>query len=307
MEGSDEVHLGKDGWLMLVGGSNDVLSFFVKDNAFPEATQNEWINLFNKRKTRCDLIGSKYFHIIVPDKLTIYQEKYRGSLPFADRVPSLCMPAASRKAGLDVIVDIVPNLLTEKERHKLYWKTDTHWTFEGCYSAFKTLCPYLGVARIPEIDLRPRIKGSLILDLGGKLNPAIREDYETVNFIKESKRVAANSIVLFKEMMNREQDGGLHVGSNVVYCNWSESAIQKTVVLFGDSFSEYRPHLLTGMLAETFREVHFIWSTNVDWTYVENVKPDYLVTEAAERFMNQVPTDTFNLVSFETSRLAPLV
>jgi len=75
-------------------------------------------------------------------------------------------------------------------------------------------------------------------------------------------------------------------------------------MLFGDSFSECREHLLTGMLAETFREVHFIWNANIDYEYVNFIQPDVVITELAERFMTRIPTDKLDIQSFAAERLA---
>jgi hypothetical protein len=67
------------------------------------------------------------------------------------------------------------------------------------------------------------------------------------------------------------------------------------VVLFGTSFSEYRTHLLTGMLAETVSELHFVWSTSIDFDYVEREKPDILIAEIAERFIPTCPSNNFSI------------
>jgi len=52
---------------------------------------------------------------------------------------------------------------------------------------------------------------------------------------------------------------------------------------------------LTGMLAETAREVEFIWSSNLDWAYIKRARPDVVIYELAERFMTIVPNDRLSL------------
>jgi hypothetical protein len=119
--------------------------------------------------------------------------------------------------------------------------------------------------------------------------------------------VASNAIVNYKEKHGLENDVGFHVGSNVVFVNREPNANDKVIVLFGDSFAEYRPHLLTGMLAETFRELHFVWSISIDWNYVKRVKPDIVVSEATERFMTTLPDDGFDVDDVTLRKLAPLI
>ena len=75
-------------------------------------------------------------------------------------------------------------------------------------------------------------------------------------------------------------------------------------MIFGDSFSEYRPLLLTGMLAETFAETHFLWAPQMDWSYVDQVKPDILITELAERFMTYVPTGDLDVDKLGAEKVA---
>ena len=293
---SEHVHCGRDGWLFLVGGSNSALEYYTDPDAFPEATLQKWLALLHERRTRCSSFGAQYLHMIAPDKLTIYRDEFIGDLPHWSRSPALQLPKAAAADGLaDVVVNVVPYLTRQKAHFKLFFQTDTHWTFEGCHCAYQILCSKLGVQFNRAIARGQRKSGELLLDLGAKLDPPRREEFAYVNFLKTSRRVAVNALVSYKEREKKENDGGLHVGSNVVFCNMQPEAIDKTVVLFGDSFAEYRPHLLTGMLAETFREVHFVWSTSLDWSYIERVKPDLLITEAAERFANKVPTDDFDL------------
>ena len=41
--------------------------------------------------------------------------------------------------------------------------------------------------------------------------------------------------------------------------------------------------------ADRFREVHFLWSTGIDWHYLEGVRPDFVLAEIAERFLIDLP------------------
>jgi hypothetical protein len=186
---------------------------------------------------------------------------------------------------------------------KLYWKTDTHWTFAGAYAAYLELCKRVGAHPNTEILSRGFNHGELVLDLGGKVQPPVSELYETHHVLHDAYRSEANRLVTYKEDNALEGMGGLHQGSMVVYRNPNPKADPRKLMLFGDSFSEYRPQLLTGILAETFSEVHFIWSAQIDWAHVDQVKPDILVTQLAERFMNYVPSDDLHLEAFVENRI----
>jgi hypothetical protein len=49
------------------------------------------------------------------------------------------------------------------------------------------------------------------------------------------------------------------------------------------------------MLAETAREVEFIWSSNLDWSYIKRARPDIVIYDLVERFMTILPADKLNL------------
>jgi len=158
----------------------------------------------------------------------------------------------------------------------------------------------------PNTDLLqyPYSEGPVLFDLGAKLEEPIKETARFYQLTQHSQRSYANTMVRFKEDQGLINEANLHVGSSVIYRNNAENAIDKCIMLFGDSFSEYRNHLLTGMLAETFREVHFIWNGSIDYKYVDRIQPDVVITELAERFMTRIPDDRFDVQGFAADRLA---
>ena len=122
------------------------------------------------------------------------------------------------------------------------------------------------------------------------------------DFSLRSKLKFKNELVRYKEENSKHNDIGLHVGSWVTYSN--PMGYEKKIAIFGDSFSEYRPHLLTGMLAETFKEVSFIWSSNLDYNFIKTYQPDIVIFQTVERFLIKVPNDIFNIEKFAAERLA---
>jgi len=303
-----DVHVGKNGWLFLTGGSNSVFRYFTEREHF-EPNIAVWKRLFDERLARAGQLGALYRHLVVPDKFGIHAEQSGIEGIDASLAPALALRAALGATGqraqyLPMLVDLRSSLLQAKAQGiDTYFKTDAHWTFQGCYAAYLTLCGSLGATPDLSIPDAPRLKGDLFLDLGSKLDPPVQEEYVTSLFLRKAQRVRVNDLVAFKEANDLHNAGGLHAGSNVVFRNDVPGTDPRTVVLFGDSYAEYRTHQLTGMLAETFAEVHFVWSSNIDWNYVEQAKPDVLLTEMAERFMNLVPADNLDVAAFSAQRL----
>ncbi len=299
----DTVHVGNDGWLFLVKGTNNVIDLYRRKSIFTEEMLQQWRMLLEGRNQRLADLGARYVHLPAPEKLTILSDHYDGQIENINGSPIKSLFGSYAQAP-EYAVNVVPYFSERLEKVQLYWKTDTHWSFWGAYCAYQLLCNKLGFEPNPDLVNYDYGQVKLVLDLGSKVEPKVKEEVRYYRLNRLSKRVYANDLVQFKEKNSLENEGSLHVGSHVVFQNDSESAIDKKVILFGDSFSEYRPLLLSGMLAETFREVHFLWSGALDFDYIEKVKPDIVVSELAERFMTKVPVDTLNIETFSAAKLS---
>ncbi len=298
----ETVHVGTDGWLFLVKGTNNVSNLYKHASSFTKEMTNKWVLLLQERQSKLASFGIKYVHLPAPEKLSVLSKYYNGKIENINGSPInqlfKMLPPTPQYA-----INPLPFFSQQIDKVPLYWKTDTHWSFWGCFSAYQLLCSKLGVPFNQEILNYPYTPVNMVLDLGSKVEPKIKEKARYYKLNKHSIRTYANSLVEFKEKHGLANEGSLHVGSQVVFNNKSESAIDSVIVLFGDSFSEFRHVLLTGMLAETFREVHFIWAASIDYDYVQRIKPDYVVTELAERFMTRVPEDNLNIEEFALSRI----
>jgi len=303
---SEEVHGGRDGWLFLVGGSNAVGDIY--NGVFNVGSwQLGWANLISKR--RCEMLGRgiKYLHISAPEKIAVYN-RYVNLPWFTDSLlvnsPARQVEDVINKQGVkSTFINPMGFLIDQSYKYQVYHKTDTHWNFTGAYSVYQMIMSRLGLSCNSNILSYPRKTGLCVMDLGAKLNPNIKEE---VYFFKPNdsvNRIWVNKIVEFKEANKRDNDAGLHTGSAVIYVN-SKALHKKKVLIFGDSFSEYRPQLITGLLSDTFSQVMFVWSLNIDYSIVDFYEPDIVITEAAERFMPRtIPSDEFSLISYENEKL----
>ncbi|WP_370515224.1 hypothetical protein [Paracoccus sp. S-4012] len=299
---------GRDGWLFLWTGTNDVHQLYTTPHAFGTDAADGWVALLGARRRRFEAMGAQYRHLIAPDKLSIFPEHVPAAMPYFGRHPALQL--ARRLQGDPILVDVLEplrgSLATVAARRQaalegdvpdtgeplLYYRTDSHWTFEGALVAFRALCASLGVTPPPLEERGHRGVRPMAFDLGRKLDPQVTELPRFPRLLRDAARIAANA-------QAEDNDRGVLplklVGTHVAFRNDSPAADPRRVVLFGDSFSEYRPVGLTGMLAETFREVHFVWSTNCDTGFIDALRPDIVVTEIAERFMTRLPGDDYTV------------
>lgn len=309
MQTSGDVIIGQDGWLFLAGGSNEVLRYYTDPGFFSEEAKARWAEVLRVRAERSGKAGIQYLHMTAPDKITVYNDRVGSSIIHGVLPPSRAMSAylLGHPLARGAWIDLAGAFDEARHTSDLYWKTDTHWNFNGACAAYRELCRLLGSTVNEGIFARDSFYLDIPLDLGGKLVPVVTETFEVKRVLQDAHRSAANELVRGKEEQQKENDAGLHIGSDVTFTNNWSGRDPRRVMIFGDSFCEYRPHLLTGLLAETFSETRFIWSTRVDWEEVEAYKPDILITEIAERFMNQVPNDAgFSLKALVAEKMQRL-
>ncbi len=300
-ETPNHIHEGVEGWLFLTAGSNNVVSQFARSRAMRNRIR-DWARLVVARKARCRQAGIAYLHVVVPEKLTIYDHKLDGLAVSTRLSPALRLrrrliwhpPARS------ACLDLIRPFRAWRDEADLFHRTDSHWSFAGCLLAYQTICTQCGARPRADLGERPYRDVVRIGDLGEKLDPPRSEPSREYRLQQDAVRVHASPVVLARETAGLAVT--LHVGAHVVYRNETRDADPRRLVLFGDSYAHFAPILLTIMLAETFREVHFIWSVSVDWGYIGRVKPDLVITQMAERLMQNVPDDRFDLEAFAEER-----
>ncbi|MFE1601090.1 alginate O-acetyltransferase AlgX-related protein [Methylobacterium sp. ID0610] len=299
---SNAVHVGRDGWLFLVGGTNQVLRQY---RATPLAAWRlwRWRRLIERRASRAAALGLRFHQVVVPEKISIYEDRLDGIA-----VDPALSPA--RRLGLRMArspaagcwIDLVgPMRAARGEDRPLYLRTDTHWTERGCQLAYAEIMRGLGATPRPDLAERPYQDTAAVLDLGQKLASRPVETARMVQYQRDASRVEANALLETFEAQGRAME--LHVGARAVFRNEGPQADPRRLVLFGDSCAHFGGFFLTGLLAESFREVHFVWSASIDWGYVERVRPHLLLVEMAERFLGRLPDDRFDSEAFAREKL----
>jgi alginate O-acetyltransferase complex protein AlgJ len=294
---STDVHVGKDGWLFLIGGRNAVGTLYDRNAPLlPDAKLQQWAKLIEARARRLEAMGVQYVHVSVPEKLTIYDHKLNEP-PVVDWRLSPAWRLGEmlqRSPYAHVWLDLVGPFRAARNEEELYFKTDTHWCAAGCFHAYTLICNRIGITPVQDLlRTRKSSEQGAYLDLGMKIEPPVADVFKFYDFIQNSRRLYVNPIAQCLETMAGKV--GMHVGSHVRFMNETSLAANKKILIFGDSCSSQSSNALTGMLAETAREVEFIWSSNLDWAYIRRARPDVVIYELAERFLTVVPNDRLSL------------
>jgi alginate O-acetyltransferase complex protein AlgJ len=302
---SPDVWVADEGWLFLIGGTNAVLRYYTDPNYFTEAHVLGWAGLLAGRRARLARMGVQYFHLAAPDKISVYPELMRGDLPNRHRHPIKLLDDAMAAGGMaDVLLNPLPEFARHPQRDRLFLKTDTHWTYVAALTVIGMLTARIGAPRTPTLAGRQIRTYRHTLDLGIKITPPVTEEAFAVVSRPDLKRAHVNELAEKFEANAKLRKPVVHNGINVVFRSANPEAIDKTLVIFGDSFMDFQESTPTVALAEQFRETHFVWSPRIDYGYVARAQADIVLTEIAERFMNQLPSDDYNLDRDVFQRLA---
>lgn len=294
------VAVGDDGWLYWVGRAREV-EIFYGDSPLSRRILGRWARLIERRAQRLDRLGIRHVHAVVPDKLAVYPATLGRAFPGLDDPPAVRlarMLSPNARAGM---IDLLKPLLEARAKEPVYLRTDTHWTYQGYLTAYRALCEALHAPAADHVFAGTQTRERFTFDLGEKLHPPIDEAYVAYDFPRRAERIDANALVRVRERGEAVRPRGLFVGSRVVMRN-SAAPDPRRVVLFGDSYIYSPGARLTAMLGESFAEVHAIWSANLDWHYIEALRPDIVIFEIAERFLRQVPTDRIRIDRFAEAR-----
>jgi alginate O-acetyltransferase complex protein AlgJ len=259
---------GKEGWLYLTDEDN--LRYFQCDQPFTPGELDTLVEHVKEMHEFSEENGIEFVFLIAPDKESVYPEFLPDGITTTGKSCRMDqVMEALQKSGLETL-DLRKTLSTNKSSSQLYYKTDTHWNDTGAFLAYRTVLsefkkvfPSLQVWS--SADFTP-VNRSRVGDLS-KLIPLfhpISEETVILEPIRDRKAVIAqgidNKTILSETGVNSYPDG----------------------VVFRDSF-------FMGLLpffAENFNHALYRWSFDFDKDLILSEKPDIVVYEIAERYLN---------------------
>ena len=275
--------MGKNGWIYIYSGSNNFLNYFSGKQQLNEAEIYQWQDILQSRLNWHKTRNINYLHLFVPNKLAVYPEFFSNKINLEAKRPIIQLQEVCQQLFIYPLNDLVRN----KEFYQLYEKQNSHWSFWGCFLIYELLCQKWGIK--PNLDL---LNSSITTitekaDLGVKFNLQETRLHPRVKF--------ESDVVYDNELINYCNRGSIRILKN-------PQATPGKMIIFGDSYSNpgypnysgYKKrhiHRLTSLFAETISEVHFVWFPSIDYSYIEREKPDFVLTEMAERFLVKVPQD----------------
>jgi len=129
------VILGQDDWLFLAEAK--IWESYQGKN-FDAVKVENWLDKLALLKSDIEKTGAAFYAMVPPNKARIYPEyaPYKYGAPAEHFQAELLKH--DRASSLHLL-DVMQPILAEKPNGPVYYRTDTHWTLQGAFQAYKTL------------------------------------------------------------------------------------------------------------------------------------------------------------------------
>jgi alginate O-acetyltransferase complex protein AlgJ len=274
---------GRDGWYYWLGEDTRSLDRYYRgvvpfSQREVDATAAELI----RRRAWLAARGIAYVVAVAPEKFTIYPEYLPGwAAKSGQPTPYDRVAEALRADGRVAFVDLRPALLAAKARGRIYYRTDSHWNYDGAIVGYEAImravqrelppgrltaiAPPWRPAYVPGRDVFTGDLGNLL-----GLEGWIREE----GIPPPSQRVADPA-----GRCARRTDDGSSPGIEVYVCD--RPGLPRALV-YRDSMAD----ALIPMLAENFSRIVFVMGRQLDPALIEREHPDVLIEELVERMLD---------------------
>jgi alginate O-acetyltransferase complex protein AlgJ len=264
------VLVGKQGWLYLTDEDN--LDYYQNASPF---SQGQLAHIQQKLdQVRGDMAaqGIDFVVVVSPNKETIYPEYLPDAIRQINQKSQMDqLVDYMDQNGQTRIIDLRKTLIDAKKSGQVYNRTDTHWNEPGAYLAYREIINSLS-DRFPALKAYSPKDFTLSQEtLRGDLSHMLPL---TSPFIEQS--ISVTPKVPRKAQMLQYDPNGTTITET------ADVGLPKAVI-FRDSFF----NSLLPFFSEHFRRAVYVHSFEVDEDLVMKEKPDVVILEIAERYLNQ--------------------
>jgi hypothetical protein len=288
---TSKVMQGKDGWYFFAG--DKMIDDASGRLRFDDDTLRAWRDLLESRRAWLAQRGIAYLFVIAPDKHTVYPEHLPNWVGRGGSTTRRAQFLAYMKIHSTVpILDLGSALIEAKRHTRVYQFTDTHWTEEGAFVTYQALLRELAkqVPGLKPLD-SAQFSRSTIAKSGGDLatllgqDDLVEKDYVSLAPIPPLENPPyTNDAQILPKAWPENTDPAVTENPHAT----------GKAILFRDSFGGF----WSPFLGHHFNRVLYIWHYEWDAAFIEREKPDVVIDEILERFLNQLDPqdlrDAFN-------------
>ena len=280
--------VGKKGWYYYTLDNNiDIYrgTYPLNENLLEEIAEKQMeLNEYFKSK------NIEYVLVLTPSKVSIYPENLPDGGIKVHSETAMDILEEYLKKNTDIkVVNLKSRLLNSKNIGTLYFKTDTHWNYEGAYEGVSEIMDYLVAEKVilnkKNIEISKydsTYKGEFSAMMGyEKLFP---EEKIRKTKINNQTAVFDSNSDYYKEATRINIERG--EARPVEYYRNSESPNLKTIAVFHDSF--FGNFNAVPLIAENFENTVSIWSWAPSAKLIDHIKPNIVIVEITERYVDHL-------------------
>lgn len=281
-----KVQVGKDGYLFLANDTNRIQDQIEGKYRLGDRLIWSIAMTHAARRAFCETIGASYHHVVIPDREVVFKQFLPDDITFEGAGPRPLVQYAMSGAGRLHYFFYEPELLANRSGHPSFFRTDTHWTFDGAHRYLTAFAPAAGLDP-NRFDLSAASVQNYPHpgDLGQKLQLPVEEGIFRVLPEVQGKLVYDNELT--------------NVGRMRVFVNEALPSDERTLILH-DSFGEWL--LLTLPLAS--HTTCFQHVPDFDHDFVRRFKPKRVIFMQIERFFVRPPLNGIDLEELMTHQAA---
>jgi len=275
---SPNVIVGRDGWLFYKGAQNfgeNPVADYQGSNLYTDAELEIIAENMQAAKEALESRGIKFTLLLIPNKERVYDKYMPASYGEAAQNNRMEQVADYLVRNTDIrVVNITEELKEYAEspgNGRIYYKYDTHWNHTGAYIAAQIMGRELGF-ELPDISSltenlvdAPSMDLAVQLSMQSVLNEGKIAVYE--GFTDRNIKSTTNEAVTEFNFRDISADAG-----------------GEKLLILGDSFSG----TLGRYMSAGYEETYAIFNNNYTAKILDEYKPDVVVFETVERFIDKM-------------------
>lgn len=275
---SPNVIVGRDGWLFYKGAQNfgeNPVADYQGSNLYTDAELEIIAENMQAAKEALESRGIKFALLLIPNKERVYDKYMPASYGEAAQNNRMEQVADYLVRNTDIrVVNIMEELKEYAEspgNGRIYYKYDTHWNHTGAYIAAQIMGRELGF-ELPDISSltenlvdAPSMDLAVQLSMQSVLNEGKIAVYE--GFTDRNIKSTTNEAVTEFNFRDISADAG-----------------GEKLLILGDSFSG----TLGRYMSAGYEETYAIFNNNYTAKILDEYKPDVVVFETVERFIDKM-------------------
>jgi len=280
---SRDVTIGKNGWLFLGSIKNnykydDPIGDARNITLFSQPGLKKFANHMEQLNSWLNWRGIKYIFVIAPNKHTIYFEQLPDYISKVNEKSATDQLVEYLEKYTNIsVVDLRKPLLKEKDKHQIYFKTDSHWNHYATNVAQYEIM--LEIEKLFPSKIKPELQ---------KLQVKMRKGGDLSGFIGINDSQEPFPYPIFRHTCNLTKHPKTDDETTTHFFMCKNNKLN--AIIFRDSFFK----ALQPYFARKFNRSTYIWG-QLDYAslkkHIEIEQPDIVIEEIVERKLPYLPKD----------------